>query len=98
VDDPDEVGPYGDCFVAEAYVEEVDSSTNGVALRVEPEELCPVRLIHRDLLNPALEGNRGAIGIAQHRKVRGVHLSGVHRGCLLRFEWWPPATGSKRGF
>jgi hypothetical protein len=81
VNDPDEVGPYGDCFVAEPYVEEVDSPTNGVALRVKPEGLCPVLLIYLDLLNPALEGNRGAIGVAENRKVRGVHLSGGHRGC-----------------
>ena len=40
------------------------SPADGLALLVQPQSVSPVLLIHRDLLNPAQEGNGGAIDVA----------------------------------
>jgi hypothetical protein len=43
--------------------------TENPAFPVQPGWQCPVLLVHRDLLDPALRQDRGAIGVAPQTMV-----------------------------
>jgi hypothetical protein len=55
----------------EADVHQVDAAADDLAVLVQPGGVRPVGLVHRDLFDPAPEGNIGAFGIVQGNVTEG---------------------------
>jgi hypothetical protein len=82
-EDAHEVGSQGDHLVVavEADVQQVGVPADDLALLVQPTGECPVGRVDRDLLNPALQGNVGALGVAKGNVTEGnAGALGVARG------------------
>jgi hypothetical protein len=88
------VGAYADRFVVavKPHDEAGGAAAEDLALLAQPGRYCPVAFVHRDLFDPTVLGDKGAMGVAPR-----VIALGWHSQCLSCRDWMvagqPPSLG-----